>query len=221
MKYLDPSLMARARAASPFWHRACELVQGGLVGEVLGGIHFREGEFAQHTRSEAGGVFGFDPGYMNDAGELVEQGTKDMCLRAIRTCTAAICATYGIEDNDINDDFYTACVVAAHELKGKIRLALDNDYKYLKDAVWGYNGRAQFHTPTGSSDKTKMDADFSSYVANDPLNHRTLYLVPPGKTVSQDGPDGTPITITGPIFDKRPGAWIIYRELLARSSDLA
>lgn len=220
MNYLDVRLISRARLASPYWHRACELV-GALPGEALGGIHYREGEFAQHTATEAGGVFGFDPGYMNDAGELVEKGTKDECLRAIRTCTAAICSTYGIEDNDINDDFFTACVVAAHELKGKIRMAPDNGYKHIKDAIWGYNGRAWWHTPSGASDQTKMEADFSSYVMNDPLNHRTLYLVPPGKTVSQDGPDGKPITIFGPKFDTRPGAWIVYQELLARSRELA
>jgi len=219
--YLDSRLMARARNASPFWHRACELVKGGIPGEALGGIHYREGEFAMKTSSEAGGVFGFDPGYLNDAGEFVDKGTPDECLRAIRTATAAICSTYQIEDNDINEDFFTACVVAAHELKGKIRLALDPQFKYLKDAIWGYNGRAWWHTASGSSDKTKAEADFSSYVMNDPLNHRTLYLVPPGKTVSEDGPDGMPITIVGPKFDTRPGAWIVYQELLARSRELA
>jgi len=219
--YLDARLIARARGVRPDWHRACELVGGGLPGDALGGLHYRESEFARTLAGEAGGPFGFDPGYLNDAGEFVGEGTPDECLRAIRTATAAICATYGVEDNDVSIDFFTACLVAAHELKGKIRMTPDGLGKYLKDAMWGYNGRAAWHTPSGKSDREKAEPDFSSYVMNDPLNHRTLYLVPPGKTVSEDGPDGRPITITGPKYDSRPGCWIVYQELMQRERELS
>ena len=95
------------------------------------------------------------------------------------------------------NDFETGCLFAAcllqHKVKGQ--LTLNSSDALIKDALWGYNGRAY-----GS-------ADNSPYVMNGydkehyPL--RLIGTIPDGK--------GGRIKINNP--DLRPGAFVIYKQL--------
>ena len=235
MSYLGADLMRLARAARPTWAKAGALV--GVPAEIVGGIHYRENEFGQKLPGEAGGPLGFDPGYMNDRGELVDaaqvtgpdgkpataEDLEAAALRAIRTCTAEICNDYGIDDGDVADDFFVACVVAAHELKRKLPKGIDaiGAPGWWREALWRYNGAAAWHTPTGVSDRHLASAEYSSYVSNDPANRPALLLVPADHAITQETPAGDRVALRGPVYDHRPGAWIIYHELVTRAAELA
>ncbi len=110
---------------------------------------------------------------------------------------ARVLGRYGLPVQHVEDDFLTAAVVAADHLQQKVlyRLHADTtDEALIKDAFWGYNGRAY-----GS-------ADDSPYVSNDPpvriLNVHGTYLDAQGVRRAVNGP-----------FAKH-GAIFVYRELL-------
>lgn len=109
----------------------------------------------------------------------------------------AILARYNLPVRTVEEDFLTAAVVAADHLQGKVRGRLrpgTTDEALIKDAFWGYNGRAY-----GS-------ADDSPYVANDPprrvLRVRGTVIAADGRRIRVD----TPFRKHGAIF--------VYRELL-------
>jgi hypothetical protein len=108
-----------------------------------------------------------------------------------------ILARFNLPFHRVEEDFFTAAVIAANHLQGKVmgRLHPDTvDEVLIKDAFWGYNGRAY-----GA-------ADDSPYVSNDPP---VRVLRVRGSVI---GPDGQRIFIDRPFA--KHGAIFIYRELL-------
>jgi hypothetical protein len=108
-----------------------------------------------------------------------------------------ILGRYNLPVRAVEEDFLTAAVVAADHLQGKVRGRLQpgtTDEALIKDAFWGYNGRAY-----GS-------ADNSPYVANDPprrvLRVRGTVIAADGRRIRVDTPY------------RKHGAIFVYRELL-------
>jgi hypothetical protein len=85
----------------------------------------------------------------------------------------------------VSHQFWFACLVAAYELKTKMRPDKWKD-ALLPDALWGYNGRV-----------TWCGLESSSYVWNDPKNGHPLKMRVNGIE----------------SIDTRPGTMIIYQEL--------
>lgn len=113
----------------------------------------------------------------------------------------AVLQRYDLSFQRVEADFLRAAVVSAYVLQSKVNFAIHEattDPTLLKDALWGYNGRF-----FGA-------ADNSPYVANDPP-HRVLRIR--GSVIRADG---RRVRVDRP--DPRPGAWIIYQELLTAFS---
>jgi len=197
--YLSDNQMALIKKHLPVYQQACGMA----------GIHYREAEFATFSQVP-GGAFQLDPG-----------GTGDELKNAIVKYTAMVCKLYGVPVKDLETDFFTACLVAVHELKSKVRATTEItpiDDEALADAYWGYNGRSRHHTEFEQTQKGTMEPHWrwSPYVSNDPKNGIVLRITgtmpdpkDPTKRLKIDRPD------------PRPGALVIYREVRARQSELA
>ena len=207
-RYLSDRQMALIKKHLPIYQQACGLVQMGPP-LIMAGIHYREAEFATSSQVP-GGAFQLDPG-----------GVGDELKNAIVKYTTMVCKLYGVPVKDIETDFFTACLVAVHELKSKVRVTtavLPIDDEALADAFWGYNGRSRHHTEFEQTQKGTMEPHWrwSPYVNNDPKNGVVLRITgtmpdpkDPTKRIKIDRPD------------PRPGALMIYREVRARQSELA
>lgn len=205
--YLDARQIRVVRGLRGAYEAAVKLV-GGLPWQALAAIHYRENEFALRSTTP-GGPFQLDPG-----------GEGPDLRRRIEAYEDLVRKAYGIDGGSIETDLAFAALVAAHELRGKIRTELTRDEiadgDVLADALWGYNGRAPFHTSTGTADDKDWSWRWSPYVANDPKRGVVLRLrgtIPdasvPGGRRAIDRPDG------------RPGAFVVYRELIDRGGELA
>jgi len=168
------ALRERIQANRPVYERAGRIV--GVPWRLLAAIHYREHE-CRPTSPGPGGPFQMDPPLTDNA------------LRSIL-------GRYKLPFRRVEADFQTAAVVAGHHLQTKVGFRLQEDTSapaLLKDALWGYNGRAY-----GS-------ADNSPYVANDPPRRQLRIrgsVIRGGRRVRVD------------VLDSRPGAWIVYQELL-------
>lgn len=211
-QYLGAGQVARVKQYLPEYTKACHTVNALIPPLALACIHYRESEF--DTKSTIpGGPFQFDPGGSG----------KGEVQKRIWDATVKICKKYGVKAEDIETTFSTACLVAAHELSSKIRGSIRSvdgtvDEDVLADALWGYNGRADCHTEafqTGQGSE-ELSWQWSSYVAGDPQNGKTLKIR--GTVPDANAPNGRKL-IEHP--DLRPGALIVYRELVSRSKELA
>jgi len=207
-QYLTKQQMLWVKDLRPAYILGCTVVGGGVPWESLAAIHYRENEFGMVSR-RPGGPFQLDPG--GSDGEL-----KDRITRHVHD----VCQRYGQQYGSIEDNFTVACIVAADELKNKARGVIAKagvvDGDILADAFWGYNGRASNHTESGTKDPAKAHWCYSPYVANDPKRGVILRL---RGTVPDDTVPGGRRRID--IEDQRPGALIIYRELVSRAAELA
>jgi hypothetical protein len=96
-------------------------------------------------------------------------------------------------------NFRFAVLAGAHHLKEKARCDLSK-WHCASDAAWGYNGRASWQ----KSDKE------SAYVWSDPKNGYPLKM-------KFRGSDGQFVE----YVDTRPGAMVVYRELILRLANNA
>jgi hypothetical protein len=149
----------------------------GVPWRMLAAIHYEE-HSCDPTSPGPGGPFQMDP------------PPSDTRLQEVL-------GRFNLPFMHVEEDFLTAAIVAANFLQGKVmgRLHPDiGDEALIKDAFWGYNGRAY-----GS-------ADNSPYVSNDPP---TRVLRVRGSVI---GADGQRIFIDREYA--KHGAIFIFRELL-------
>jgi len=213
--YLPSRYIARIKEHLPVYQRACDLVKIGPA-LVMAGIHYREAEFATTSRTP-GGPFQLDRG-----------GAGEEHRRNLDAYTSKICEKYGVPDGGveaIEKDFFVACLVAAHMLRIKVRpkavdpavhVVLEGDV--LADACWGYNGRGKKHNEfdqTGRGDRTKHWR-WSPYVSNDPKHGVTFRI-----TGTMPDPKDHSKRIQVDRIDERPGVLAVFREVMARQSELA
>jgi hypothetical protein len=205
--YLHSRQLQAVRDLRSAYETAVRIV-GGLPWQAIAAVHFREAEFAQRS-TIPGGPFQLDPG-----------GTGQELQERIEAYVAAVCKQYDVypAPGGIETDFALAAVVAAHELRSKVRAEIAAgclvDGEVLADALWGYNGRSKYHTASGQPDG-ESSWRYSPYVSNDPKRGVVLRI---RGTVPDATVQGGRRMIDRP--DPRPGAMIVYRELLARASEL-
>ena len=209
--YLDAHQMATVARLRPFYESAVQMVVG-IPWEVLAAIHYRESEFAcKMSGGEAiCGPYAFDVGNASNSERENLEGYVERCVKAV-------CAQYNLPYQTLNNDFRLASVVAANEFKTKMRGDAVRDGRLtdevVADAFWGYNGRSKYHTADGNPNPNLSTYLFSPYVSNDPKRGVVLRL----RGTIPDGKGGrTHIDTT----DERPGAMIIYRELIARRAEI-
>ena len=213
--YLTGSEISKVREFRPAYETAADAVgivpgstpSARLPWQALAALHYMEARFLSRVKTP-GGPFQLDPG-----------GTGDELLRRIRGQVADICGKYNRPIGDIETDFATAVLVAAHHLIGKVRIQPypDDDLDtILADAFWGYNGRAKFHTATGESAGGPPSWQYSPYVNNHPKAGRSFRVQ---GTIPDDTVPGGRRRIDR--VSTSPGALIIYQELIARDSELA
>lgn len=179
----------------------------GIPWQAMAALHFLEADFTVGPTKTPGGPFQLDPG-----------GVGDVLLERIKAAVAVICAKYTRPIGDIETDFPTAALVAAHHLLGKVRPQPypDDDFEtILADAMWGYNGRSKWHTPTGEAGVGVASWRFSPYVVNDPKAGIVLRV---RGTIPDDTVPGGRRKIDRPSL--RPGGMIVYRELVMRADEL-
>lgn len=119
---------------------------------------------------------------------MLDKGSKHF-VKGIRDYETEIWRLYGYTGNPprISENFQFAALVAAHELKSKMRKG-----RGLDDAVWGYNGRIRGTT-------VKQNA----YTWNNPLKgHRMIFR--------HRDKQGHLLE----FIDERPGVMVIYGEIL-------
>lgn len=161
----------------------------GVPVPALPAIHYREADLflglysakRKKANRNIGGPFMLDPG-----------GGKEFARR-IRDHEIKIWKLYygAGKAPTVSRNFRFAAVVAAHELKSKLRCEAWT-YECLVDAVWGYNGRASW-TPV----------DENPYLWSNPSKNTQLifkYRNRQGELVS--------------FVDKRPGVMVVYSEIL-------
>ncbi len=153
---------------------------------LLPAIHYRESELSTGWWSPrrhkviaiVGGPFGLDKG---------GEGTPEFAKR-IRAYEVKVFKFYGLhgEVPHVSRDFRFAALVAAHELRSKLRHP-----DCWTDAVWGYNGRS-----------TRTPMKKNPYLFSDPARGVRLILRSPnraGEMVSRP--------------DTRPGVMVLYKEI--------
>jgi len=204
--YLHSRQLQAVRELRGAYETAVRIV-GGLPWQAIAAVHYREAEFAQRS-TIPGGPFQLDPG-----------GTGQELQERIEAYVQAVRDKYGLlEGGTIDSDFWLAAVVAAHELRSKVRAEIAAgsvvDGEVLADALWGYNGRSRYHTASGLPEG-ESSWRYSPYVSNDPKRGVVLRI---RGTVPDATVQGGRRMIDRP--DPRPGAMIVYRELLARASEL-
>ncbi len=119
-------------------------------------------------------------------------GTGDEFIRRIRAYEKNVYTIYKLKGPipKVSHNFRFACLVAAHELKTKLRGKVWT-WDSMADAVWGYNGRASW-----------CKQSESPYLWSDPKKGTKLisrYKNSKGKIIK--------------YVDTRPGVMIIYKEL--------
>ncbi len=160
--------------------------KAGVPVGLLPAIHYRESELYKGWWSprrhkviaSVGGPFGLDKG---------GEGTPEFAKR-IRAYEIKVFKFYGLQGEipHVANDFRFAALVAAHELKTKLRCR-----DCWTDAVWGYNGRASW---------TSMKRN--PYLFSDPRHGVRLTLR------YRDSKGGL---VSRP--DTRPGVMVLYHEI--------
>jgi hypothetical protein len=182
---LLPAQIAKIKTLKSVFLRAQELT--GVPWQAICAVWYRE-SFSVASPKTPGGPYQFDPplhdnvmyGLLNTfAPSLTKEQMKELVRRGI-------------------NDFAAGAVLCACWLRlhAKAKITPKSTMEDIKDAFWGYNGRA-FH-----------DADHSFYVMNGfddkHMNMHIVGTVPNGKGGRKH------IDTT----DKRPGALTVYRQLL-------
>lgn len=182
---LSQASIQRVRAVYP----TLKLIQTvtDVPWQALAGIWFRE-SFSVAAPKTPGGPWQFDP--------VPSPGALRGLLDRFTALSPQI--KREIVDRGVND-FYSGGVLAACFLRTKTKPVITPDASddVIKDAIWGYNGKAY-----GSADK-------SPYVMNgyDPA-HYPMRLV---GTI----PDGKGGRKKVDVKDARPGAFTVYKQLKA------
>ena len=223
-RYLGPNEISRIRRFRPIYEKAASIV-GWLPWTALPPIHYRENDLLERSQT-VGGAFQLDPG-----------GPGDDLRKAIDEYVEIVGRLYSITLGNIETDFETAAIVGAHELKTKLRspalirpplIDAGVDEAELARGYLRYNGLgAKLTAPDGTtyryysergqtgSGNPEASPDWSPYVANDPHSGRVLTM-----RATQPDPSDPSKRISIQRPDRRPGAIIIFREILARAAEL-
>ncbi len=174
---------------------------------VCAPAHYRESELADHG----------DPGPEPEGPFGCDQGGDD----ELRAYYWDVCDRYEVpRPVNLDFDLETAALVFLHELKSKLRgvspkeAHLNEDC--LADAYFGYNGRSPHATEFDQTGKgsTIISWHWSPYVASDPAAGLHLKFI----GYEPDG-NGDRKRIERP--ETRPGAIVVWREIMARRAELA
>jgi hypothetical protein len=172
----------------PVFLRAQKLVK--VPWQAMAAIWYRE-SFSVTPPKTPGGPFQFDP--PNPSRSALKASLK----RYIKDLADS--ELQQIVNGGVND-FHSACILAACHLRDKAKFVLADDHSdtAIKDAFYGYNGRAWGPHPENSP-----------YVMNNfdaaHMNMRIRGTVPDGKS-------GKKWIDT---IDMQPGAFTIYKQLVA------
>jgi hypothetical protein len=186
-KHLTRNQIDQIRRQKAVYLKAQELT--GVPWQAIAAIHYREHSLSPNNPSRIGGPFQFDP-------PLTEVQARNYLTKYTNLGKNLIIDEYA--KKGVND-FQTAAILAACHMRHKCKPVLnpnssDTD---IKDAMWGYNGRAY-----GSADK-------SPYVMNmydkDHMNMIIVGTVPDIKNPKK--------RIRVRTVDKRPGSFTIYKEI--------
>lgn len=167
---------------------------------VLVAIHYRESGFRasyySHKQKKpiknVGGPFMLDFGPRNNPSEF---------HRRVRRFERQVHKIYYGGSGPIprsSHDFGFAVLAGAHHLKQKLRCE-EWTHDCIEDALWGYNGRAQW----------QKSAKDSAYVWSDPKG---------GNRLNMKFRDNNGAFVQ--YQDQRPGAMLIYLELVALTSSV-
>jgi hypothetical protein len=188
---LNPDDVQRILVQQPIFIHAMELVL--VPWQAMAAIWYRE-SFSVEPNTP-GGPFQFDPPAPPDS-EL-----RAMLARYVTT----------LNSNDIEllvdagvNDFSSACIFAACHLRdgAKYNLSVDHSDQAIKDAFYGYNGRAYGPSP-----------DDSPYVMNNfDKAHMDMRII--GTEL-----DGHGVRIHVDAVDLRPGAFTVYKQLLLTDNE--
>ncbi len=222
--YLSSVQIGIVRKLRPAYQKAFEVIgRDWAPWESLAAIHFREAAFAERSRVP-GGPFQLDPG-----------GTGDELKARIKAEVERVGKLYSVPMGDIETDFATAAIVAAHGFKERLRVKAVRQDGTLDETVVGwaffrYNGLGamipdasglesyRYYSEKGQTGRgsTKADPFWSPYVSNDPVGGHRLKM----RATMPDEKDPTKRIVIN-REDPRPGAMVIFRELRARASELA
>ena len=182
-KGLNHGQIQRVKQVRPLLEKIEEVT--GVPWQAMLGIWYRE-SFSQAPPKTPGGPWQFDP--------IPSRGTQKGLLDRFTQLSDS--QKHEILEKGVND-FYSGGVLAACFLRTKTRPVIHPGVadQVIKDAIYGYNGRAY-----GSADR-------SPYVMNGyDAQHFPMRLV---GTI----PDGRGGRISIDKTDQRPGAFTIYRQL--------
>jgi hypothetical protein len=222
--YLSAAQVATVRRLRSAYQNAFQVIGPDWAPwETLAAIHYREAAFAERSKVP-GGPFQLDPG-----------GTGDELKRRIAAEVARIGGLYKLTLGDIETDFETAAIVAAHGLKERLRVKAVRSDGTLDESIiaWAffrYNGlgamiedpatleKYRYYSEKGQTGRGSLATDplWSPYVSNDPLAGRVLKM----RATMPDAKDPTKRVIIH-RDDPRPGAMIVFRELRTRAAELA
>lgn len=188
-KYLTDRDIKLIKEYWPDYEYAAKLV--GVPVCALAAIHYREsslykGRYSSRRKKvvkNIGGPFMLDLGPRDDAEEFIRR------IRAHEKKMNRIYCGYE-KAPKISHDFRFAAIVAAHELKSKLRCSQWN-LDCMADALWGYNGRATWCKMTESP-----------YLWSNPKAETKLIS-------RYKKRDGTLVK----YLDTRPGVMILYKEI--------
>jgi hypothetical protein len=222
--YLTDKLMDRFHRNWPDFKWAARKVKG-IPPIAFGGVNFRETGGRRKATVEGGW------------GQLDLGGSGKAHHAKLQKEANRICRKYGVTPGDLDTDFRTGAIVVAETLRKKSKnkpmiVGGKINWDNVAWALWGYNGRSQWHTPDGKKSKTRRSYKYSPYVSNDPKRGVTFRIkgtmpLPEGMTVKKAiakygaarvNVKRKRLKIDRP--DKRTGALIIAQELHDRREEL-
>lgn len=166
----------------------------GVPWQAIAAIWYRE-SFSITPPKTPGGPFQFDPlpsihvleGLLKTYTKLSEQRKAQILHTGVHTA--------------LENDFATAALFAACWLRhqSKFNLAMDHTDAAIKDAFYGYNGRAWGKYP-----------ESSPYVYNN-FDQQHTNMVMKGSIPDRSSPTGRKFIS---IVDRRPGAFTVYKQLI-------
>lgn len=183
---LNKNELERIRKVKPIFVRAQDLT--GVPWQAVAAVWYRE-SFSVAPPNTPGGSFQFDPVPANSTLEdLLKRYTKLSASERARHVRAGV---YNFQAGAI----FCACWLRQ---KTKHMLLLDKSDTAIKDALFGYNGRAY------------GTADSSPYVMSQ-ADQAHAQMVLRGTIPDKTAPGGRRWI---EVIDKRPGAFVVYRQLI-------
>lgn len=185
---LTPSQINKIKTVKPILLKAQQLT--GVPWQAIAAVWYRE-SFSIAPPKTPGGPFQFDP--------IPAVAIIEGLLRTFVPLFPALLVEYA--ESMVVNDFEKAAVLAACWLryKSKYPLAKDHSDRALKDAFYGYNGRAWGPHP-----------ESSPYVYNN-FDSKHMNMVIRGSIPDPKSKTGRRFIST---IDKRPGAFTVYRQLI-------